>query len=150
MSIRQATIEDVSRICEILIFDKRMHYRQIFHNDAYSFGELQVLSMAKDYVNNPSSLNSIWVYEEEFVKGLIHIDGKEIVELYVDYFFQNQGIGNQLIEFAIERFDVNFLWVLEKNPKAIAFYKTHNFIDSGKWKYEEGTTEHLLCFERVK
>ena len=47
------------------------------------------------------------------------IEGKEIVELYVDYFFWSQGIGAKLIEFAKETHDARFLWVLEKNVDAI-------------------------------
>ena len=35
--IRRATKEDVSRIAEILVFAKRMKYRSIFNDDAYSF-----------------------------------------------------------------------------------------------------------------
>ena len=44
--IRPAIPEDASRIAEILVFSKRTNYRSIFHNDAYSFGELQVLPLA--------------------------------------------------------------------------------------------------------
>ena len=35
--IRQATKKDASRIAEILVFSKRVNYRRIFENDAYSF-----------------------------------------------------------------------------------------------------------------
>ena len=45
--IRKATIDDLSRIAEILVFVKRMKYRPIFQNDDYSFGELQVLRVAE-------------------------------------------------------------------------------------------------------
>ena len=38
--IRKATIADVSRIAEILVFTKRMNYRPIFQNDKVSFGEI--------------------------------------------------------------------------------------------------------------
>jgi len=33
--IRKAEEKDVSRIAEILVFDKRVHYRSIFHNDDF-------------------------------------------------------------------------------------------------------------------
>ncbi len=49
MNIRRATAQDLSRIAEILVFVKRIKYRPIFRNDAYSFGELQVLSVAEEY-----------------------------------------------------------------------------------------------------
>ena len=34
---------------------------------------------------------------------------KEIKELYVDHFFENEGIGGKLIEFAIKNFNVQYL-----------------------------------------
>ena len=75
MNIRKAGTEDISRIAEILVFTKRMNYRSILRNDKFSFGNLQVLSAAREYINNPHLLDSIWVYDDEFVKGLIHIEG---------------------------------------------------------------------------
>ena len=93
--IRKATPEDLSRIAEILVFVKRIKFRPIFQDDDYSFGELQVLPVAKQYTE---LLDRIWVYDDNgIVKGLIHIEGEEIKELYVDYFFQDMGIGGKLI-----------------------------------------------------
>ena len=50
--IRKATEEDASRIAEILVFVKRMKYRPIFKDDAYAFVEMQVLPIAKKYVED--------------------------------------------------------------------------------------------------
>jgi putative acetyltransferase len=79
---------------------------------------------------------------------MIHLEGKEISELYVDYFFWNQGIGAQLIEFAKEKYDSRFLWTLEKNKEAIHFYETHGFNLNGKRQLEEGTPEYIVMLER--
>ena len=142
--IRPANKSDISRIAEILVFVKRMKYRSIFHNDAYSFGELQVIPVAEQY-SDPEILENIWVYEEDgIVKGLIHIENNEVMELYVDYFFQGQGIGSELIEFAIKENDVKFLWTLEKNQEAISFYETHGFKRTEDRQLEEGTTEYII------
>ncbi|MBE6858248.1 MAG: GNAT family N-acetyltransferase [Ruminococcus sp.] len=146
--IRHATIVDASRIAEILIFTKRMNYRKIFQNDKVSFGEMQVYPLAKNYIDNPDELDGIWVYDDEFVKGVIHHDGKQIVELYVDSFFENQGIGSKLIKYAIEQLDCDFLWVLEKNIKAIRFYQRHGFVITEVKQYEEGTTEYIVKMQR--
>ena len=56
--IRQATPADLSRIAEILVFDKRINFRPIFRDDDYSFNTLQVLKVAKDYAK-PEILNHI-------------------------------------------------------------------------------------------
>ena len=125
-----------------------MNYRKIFHNDKISFGEMQVYPLAQDYIANSEKLENIWVYDDEFVKGMIHIEGREIMELYVDSFFQNEGIGTKLIEFAIQTFNVQNLFVLEKNISAIRFYQRHGFLLTHERQLEEGTTEYIVKMER--
>lgn len=142
--IRQATIHDASRIAEISIFTKRINYRSIFHDDKVSFGKMQVYPLAKVYIDNPEKLEGIWVYEDEFVKGFINLDGTKIAELYVDSFFENQGIGGKLVDFAIEKFDSDRLWVLEKNTKARRFYQRYGFTDTDNRQLEDGTTEYIV------
>ena len=145
--IRKATEEDASRIAEILVFVKRMKFRPIFQDDVYSFVELQVLPVAKKYIEN-GIIEKMFVYDDGIVKGLMHIEGNEIVELYVDYFFQDQGIGSALIEYAKEHFPISFLWAIEKNIDAIRFYQAHGFHLTSTKKLEEGTTEYLVKMER--
>ena len=145
--IRKATQRDLSRIAEILVFVKRIKFRPIFQDDEYSFNELQVLTVAQQY-GMPDILNNIWVYDDGIVKGLIHMAGNEIVELYVDYFFQGQGIGGKLIEFAKASHRVSFLWAIEKNVDALRFYQSHGFHLTETKKFEEGTTEYLVMLER--
>ena len=146
-NIRKAEAKDLSRIAEILVFAKRIKYRAIFNNDDYSFNELQVVKLVEEY-SKPKILDNIWVYDDGIVKGMIHIKGKEIVELYVDYFFWGQGFGAKLIEFAREKYDVRFLWVLEKNVDAIKFYEAHGFAANGKRQLEEGSSEYVVMMER--
>ena len=145
--IRKAEPKDISRIAEILVFTKRMKYRSIFHNDEYSFNELQVVKVADEF-KNPELLDKVWIYDDGIVKGIIHLEGKEIAELYVDYFFWKEGIGSKLIEFAKEKFDVKSVWTLEKNGDAIRFYVAHGFKLNGKRKIEEGTPEYIVMLER--
>lgn len=148
--IRRSTAADASRLAEILVFTKRMNYRPIFHNDKVSFGELQVFPLAQKYISDPDSLKNIWVYDDEFVKGMIHIENDWIQELYVDTFFQHAGIGAKLIEFAIQDFHVKYLWVLEKNRGAVKFYQSHGFCLTEERKLQEGTTEFLVKMELSK
>lgn len=147
MPIRKAQTRDLSRIAEILVFVKRINYRPIFQNDAFSFGELQVLNVAKEYAA-PEIFEHLWVYDDGIVKGVIRIEGEEIRELYVDHFFQNQGVGAQLIEFAKEQFSVQFLWALEKNTGAIRFYGRHGFTPTDTRMLEEDSPEYLVMLKR--
>ncbi len=145
--IRRAAPQDASRLAEILIFAKRVAYRPIFQNDAVSFGQMQVLPLANEYLSSPEKLENIWVYDDEFVKGMVHIQGRQIKELYVDCFFQHQGIGAQLLAFAVRECGARFLWVLEKNTAAIQFYGAHGFAFSGQRMIEAGTSEFLQRME---
>lgn len=145
--IRKATTDDLSRIAEILVFVKRMKFRPIFQDDEYSFCELQVLPVARQY-RAPNVLDNILVYDDGIVKGLIHIEGAEIKELYVDWFFQGQGVGSALIEYAKQHYPVTYLWAIEKNADAIRFYEAHGFHVTDTKKLEEGTTEYLIMMER--
>lgn len=141
--IRKAEEKDLCRIAEILVFDKRMKYRSIFHDDAYSFNTIQVVSVIEEY-QNPSVLRELYVYDDGIVKGMIHIREKEIVELYVDYFFSGEGIGSTLITMAKEKYHCNYLWVLEKNLDAIAFYQKQGFSFTEERKLVENTEEYVI------
>lgn len=147
-NIRKADVKDISRIAEILIFTKRMDYRSIFQNDTVTFGEMQVVPLAEELARNIGRLANYWIYDDGIVKGLICIMGKEVNELYVDCFFQSQGIGGKLIAFAMNDKGANHLWVLEKNEKAISFYTRHNFVLSGERMLEEGTTQYIVGMVR--
>lgn len=146
--IRPAQPKDISRIAEILIFSKRTHYRSIFHNDPVSFNLLQVLPLTRELEETPGLLESYWVYDDGIVKGLIHMEGREIKELYVEPFFEGTGVGSSLIRFAIEQHAANRLWVLEKNEAAIRFYQRHGFAFSGEQLPEEGTPEFIVQMVR--
>lgn len=146
--IRRATVGDASRIAEILVFTKRMNYRKIFHNDKVSFGEIQVYPLAKEYIENPIRLEGVFVYEDDFVKGVLHVEEDRIAELYVDSFFENCGIGGEVIEFAVQQENCRRLWVLEKNEDARRFYEKHGFAATGARRLEEGTPEYIVEMER--
>ena len=146
--IRQAKEQDVSRIAEILVFNNRVNFYPIFRDDEYSFGELQVVTVADQYREDKAALENTYVYDDGVVRGLIRMENGEIKKLFVDTFFQRRGIGGKLMEFAINEKQANRLWALEKNTGAIRFYERYGFRVTGEKKYEEGTTEYLIELER--
>lgn len=148
MNIRKAEARDLSRIAEIFVFNNRINYYPIFGDAQYSFGELQVLSVIDSCFGKAEILKNLYVFDDGIVKGFIQMNGTEIVKLYADPFFQSHGVGKALIEFALSRFGANHLWALEKNARAIAFYGRHDFLPTGKRKFEEGTTEYLVELRR--
>ena len=122
--IRQAIYDDIERIAEILVFNYRLNFYPIFQDDSFYFEELKVSKQRDNYTND---LNNIWVYDDCVVKGFVQIEDAEVKKLFVEPALQGNSIGAELLEYAIEEKNVNFLWALEKNTKAIAFYKRHGF-----------------------
>lgn len=140
--IRKAEPADASRLAEILVFSKRTHYRRVFQDDAFSFGELQVFPIAQNFSEKHEALRGYYVYDDGFVKGLIHLEGDEIAELYVDPFFENRHIGSALIGFALEKILHPQLWVLDGNDQAVSFYESKGFAFTGKRKFVPGTDKY--------
>lgn len=143
--IRRATIDDLVRIAEIFVFNYRLNFYLIFQEDTFYFGKLTVSNMVESFAKE---LDSIWVYDDGVVKGFIHIEKREVRRLFVEPTLQGKAIGAELLEYGIAEKDVNSLWVLEKNIKAIAFYKRHGFDTTNEKKYEEDTIEFLVRMER--
>lgn len=148
MNIRKARKDDLSRIAEIYIFNNRINYYPIFKDADFSFGKLQVVSLIDNYFQRDEILNNICVFDNGLMKGFIQMNGTEICKVYVDPFFQNEGIGKELIEYVINEFHADYLWALEKNIRAISFYKRYGFHLTGNKKFEEGTTEYLVELKR--
>ena len=145
--VRKATINDLSRIAEIQVFNYRLYFYPIFQSDEYYFDELSVPSLMKDY---EAGLDSLYVYDDGVVKGFIKVEGTYIARLFVEPVLQNGCIGSRLLEYAVKEHNADHLWALEKNEKAIRFYKRHGFIATGEKKPEEGTDEYLVLLKRLK
>ena len=125
--IRPAIPADASRIAEIIITNYRTNFYPFFRNDAYYFGELNVMDMAAEYAEGTNALQNTYVYDDGVVKGIIRISGDEIQKLFIEPTFQSQGIGAKLLHFAVSEKNASWLWVLEYNKRGIAFYERHGF-----------------------
>ena len=156
--LRKATMKDVPRIAEIIVFGKRVAYRPIFNNDVVSFNELQVINLIDEYRNNSTVVDNMLVYDDGIIKGVINRifkdDAVEICEFYVEPFFKGNGIGKKLIQQVILEARASkkskiFLWVIEENLSARKFYENNGFIESGKTCLIEGTNKTDMCYELI-
>ena len=144
-NIRKATIDDLARVAEIVIFNYRVNFYPIFKNDDYYFGELQVPALMEQY---KSIVDDTWVYDDGVIKGVVQIEGREIKRLFVEPVLQGNCIGSELLKFAIDAQGANTLWALEKNVDAIRFYRRHGFTVTEDRRLEEDTEEYLVRLER--
>lgn len=145
--IRPAKPCDLPRIAEIEIFNYRLFFYPIFQNDAFYFEELQVPCRMENYL---PLLSQLWVYDDGAVKGFVQVEGPEIKKLFVEPVLQNRSIGTALLNHAVQALHASELWALEKNTRAIAFYRRHGFYPTGDRKPEEDTTEYLIRMERAE
>ena len=148
MSVRRAGIRDASRIAEIYIFNHRINFYPIFQDDEYAFGELQVMRLAEEFLNDTEMQRNTFVFDDGVVRGFIRVRDGEIEKLFVDPFFQNRGIGAALLTYATEQLHADRLWALEKNERAILFYIRHGFILTGERVHEQDTEEYLVRMRR--
>lgn len=151
--LRKAGNMDISRIAEILIFTKRTTYRPIFKNDNVSFNEMQVLKEIEK-LSQPSALDNIYVYDDGIVKAMVKIEDvgekTKISEFFVDPFFQRKGIGTKILNTVIEKSKEVFLYVLDKNERAIRFYVKMGFKYTGEKEEFLNSGFYMLKYFFVK
>lgn len=134
--IRKAKLADIPRIAEIAVFARRMAYRNIFHDDAVSFGDLQVISYARA-LSRLGELDDYYVCDDGILRGYMRVlqqdDLCELRELYVDPPLQGEGVGSSLMGhfLSISHRRPCELWVLEENQRARLFYETYGFRHTG-------------------
>ena len=153
--IRRAEERDVGRLAEILVFAKRTAYRPVFQDDRFSFGELQVLPTAAAITD--AFLKETLVWEEDGVlKGMLRggpigADCWEVHQLYIDPFFQREGIGSRLMMAFLEQARESgassvILWVLEENLSARSFYERVGFSFGGEIQKVGKTDKRQLLY----
>lgn len=118
VNIRKATIPDLPRIAEMVVFNYRLNFYHLFKNDDYYFSELQVPILVNQY---KAFVDEMWVYDDGAIKGFLQISGKEIKKLFVEPVLQNNGIGSALLKYAISMCDAHTLWAWKKTNMQYVF-----------------------------
>lgn len=89
-----------------------------------SFWEGQVNAMREVYI--PSA--DTWVADYEgMLVGFVSLNEEMLAALFVHPFFQGNGIGKQLLKFAMEQSDSLVLSVYKENKRAMDFYRKQGF-----------------------
>ena len=146
--IRKAAQDDRFRLAEIEVTDYRLYFYPIFHSDRYFFCELTVAAVAEEYRERPERIERTFVYDDGAVKGFIRVNGEEIEKLFVEPAFWGQGIGGRLLEHALAHTQARRLLVLEKNERAIRFYRRHGFHTTEQRQPVGDTNEQFIVMER--
>lgn len=73
-------------------------------------------------------VNAMYIFEEEgIIKGFLGVSEEEIDMLFVDSKYFGQGIGKQLLMYAIEELKLSKIDVNEQNMNAYEFYQHFGF-----------------------
>ena len=128
--IRKATEHDVSRIAEMIVVNYRINFFPFFRNEPFYFSALNVFDVAKDF--HAETLRNTYVYDDGVIKGMILVNGDELVKLYVEPQFQSRGIGAALLAYAVNHLHITWLWALAYNKRGIAFYERNGFQLTGE------------------
>lgn len=67
------------------------------------------------------------IYSNSVLAGYIGIRGQKIEMLFIHPDFFGQGIGSQLLQFAVKQQNCTLVDVNEENPRAHEFYLKHGF-----------------------
>ena len=81
--------------------------------------------------------------------AFLGLEGSRIEMLFVDASHRGQGIGKQLVTFAIENYTANEVTVNEQNPLAIGFYEHMGFQTYKRTDLDEEGNPYPLLYMRL-
>ena len=93
-----------------------------------------------DQVRQMMPKATIFVYEENYIKGFIGLSGSYIAGIFVETNSQSKGVGKALLDHVKKRNEELFLQVYKKNKRAIRFYLREGFVIDNK-QIDENTNE---------
>lgn len=99
-------------------------------------------------------MDNIYVYDDGIVKAMVKIEDvgekTKVSEFFVDPFFQGEGIGTKILNNVIEKSKEVFLYVLDKNERAIRFYVKMGFKYTGEKEEFLNSGFYMLKYFFVK
>ena len=88
---------------------------------------------------------TIYVYEENTIKGFVGLSGNYIAGIFVESNCQSQGIGKVLLDHIKSKNDELILHVYSKNERAVKFYLREGFIiEDDKIDINTGESELVM------
>ena len=160
--IREACVNDSSRIAEIHVFSWRFAYKEFISMD-FLINEMTVKKRDEYFQKDLSEENKnikTYVYEESnIIKGFMtigecrdddkNIETFELCGIYIDPLFQRQYIGKKFVKYCEEEALKKskkeiILWVFEKNNESIKFYRKMGYEIDGKTKEMQKFNENAI------
>ncbi|CAO3614309.1 unnamed protein product [Cunninghamella echinulata] len=99
------------------------HITSLIEHVKRGLKEIDLLLLAQDKNNN--------------ILGFMGIEKNKIEMLFIHPHYFGKGIGKQLVHYAFNQYDINYVDVNEQNKKALDFYKSLGFIISDRSKFDD-------------
>lgn len=111
---------------------------------------LRIKGYVPDAIGNVARL-LVSMDDSDMPVAFLGLEGSKIEMLFVDASHRGQGIGKQLVAFAIENYAASEVGVNEQNPLAIGFYEHMGFKTYKRTDFdEEGNPYPLLYMCLIK
>lgn len=111
---------------------------------------LRIKGYVPDAIGNVARL-LVSMDDSDMPVAFLGLEGSKIEMLFVDAIHRGQGIGKQLVAFAIENYAASEVGVNEQNPLAIGFYEHMGFKTYKRTDFdEEGNPYPLLYMCLIK
>ena len=81
--------------------------------------------------------------------GFVGVADQRLEMLFIQVNARGQGIGKQLLRYAIKNFAVNELTVNEQNPQAIGFYEHLGFVTYKRTELDEEGQPYPLLYMKL-
>jgi len=91
---------------------------------------------------------TMYIYEENFIKGFVGLSGNYIAGIFVESNSQSKGIGKTLLNHIKERNKELFLHVYKKNKRAVRFYLREGFVIDNE-QIDKNTNEVELVMKWI-
>jgi putative acetyltransferase len=98
-------------------------------------------------------MSNTFVYDDGIdIKGFISIINNEFIgALFIDINAQNLGIGSELIDYTIKKYNKLSVAVYKDNKRAVEFYKNRDFkVVKEQANEDSGFKEYIMQFEIYK
>ncbi len=88
--------------------------------------------------------------EKRLPVGFMGIENQKLEMLFIQSSERGKGLGKQLLNYGIEKFDVNELTVNEQNPLAKGFYEHMGFVTYKRTDLDEQGNPYPILYMKLE
>ncbi|MDR2932606.1 MAG: GNAT family N-acetyltransferase [Oscillospiraceae bacterium] len=101
--------------------------------------ESDIIAIKPDAKSGLIAIESLYCFHDDtdIARGFIGVENEKIEMLFIDAGARGQGIGKQLLKFALANLGAKNVDVNEQNEQGVGFYKHMGFIQTSRSEHDE-------------